>query len=352
MNHSRQNQQQQNQQNQQSQQHQQNQQQYSEQFLQSLLQSYLMQQQTQQHVLQQSAHQATKTVSSPNIPGMPTLVTPAPGTSYPNTIHLQQQQGGQPVVSAPPTSPVTPLPVSLDNQLLDVEGVSVPKRKRPFTRVLAIALVIGLAVAIYFIWQGAPTSLSTSTTGIQNSTASNGSGSGGSVGNVANTANSSGDIQVYVLGAVKTPGVYTLPSTARVVDLIKAAGGPLPKANLVAINMAAKLTDGEEVYVTIIGETPPTYMGGVPSLNGGNNTPISTAGVGGTSGTTGTATGQLININIASASDMMTNLHVSSRTAHAIIDYRTQNCNYTSVDQLLQGVSRSIYDKIRSQCTV
>ena len=351
MNHSRQNQQQQNQQNQQSQQHQQNQQQYSEQFLQSLLQSYLMQQQTQQHVMQQSAHQATKTLSSPNIPGMPTPVTPALGTSYPNTIHLQQ--GEQSVVSAPPTSPVTPVPVSLDNQLLDVEEVSVPKRKRSFTKVLAIALVIGLAVAIYFIWQGAPTSLSTSTPGVQNSTISNASGAGGSVGNVANTGSSSGDIQVYVLGAIKTPGVYTLPSTARVVDLIKAAGGPLPKANLVALNMAAKLTDGEEVYVTMLGETPPTYMGGVPSLNGGNSTPVATGGGGtGTSSTTGTATGQLININTASESDMMTNLHVSSRTAQAIINYRTQNGNYTSVDQLLQVVSRSIYDKIRSQCTV
>ncbi|HCI81068.1 MAG TPA: hypothetical protein DHW02_15425 [Ktedonobacter sp.] len=370
MNHSHQNQQnqsqqglqnQQNSQNQQPQFQQQNPQQYSDQFLQSLLHSYLIQQQTQPQMQQQSVQHVTKMASLPtisNIPGMPTLVTPPSGTSYPNTIQLQQQQRGQPVVPTPPMSPlslpVTPLPpVSLDNQLLDVEGAFVPKRKRSLTKIFAIALVIGLAAAIYFIWQGAPTSLSTSTTGVQNSTVSNGGSSGGSVGNVAGS--SSGDIQVYVLGAIKTPGVYTLSSTARVLDLIKAAGGPLPKANLVALNMAAKLTDGEEVYVTMIGETPPTYMGGVPSLNGGNSTPVAPGGAGGTSGTsstTGTATGQLININTASESDMMTNLHISSRTAQAIINYRTQNGNYTSVDQLLQVVSRSIYDKIRSQCTV
>ena len=355
MNHSRQNQQQQSLQNPQNQQNQQSQQHYSEQFLQSLLHSYLIQQQTQQQVLQQSTHQGTKTASLPTIPTMPTMVMPVHGASYPNVAQSQQQQAGQPSVSLPVT-PLPALPTSPDNQLLDDGETSVPQRKRSFTKIFAIMLVIGLAAAIYFIWQVAPTSLSASTTGVQNSTVSNVGGTGGSTGN---TGSASGDIQVYVLGAVKTPGVYTLSSTARVVDLIKAAGGPLPKANLVALNMAAKLTDGEEVYVTMLGETPPTYMGGVPGLNGGNSTPVATAGVGGTGGTgtsggatTGTATGQMININTASASDMMTNLHVSSRTAQAIIDYRTQNGNYTSVDQLLQVVSRSIYDKVRSQCTV
>ena len=362
MNHSHQNQQQQNLQNQQNQQQYPNQQQLSEQQLQSLLRSYLIQQQT----MQQPPYQSSKTISLP--------MTPVPAMPISN-IPVSQQQTGQsplsplsPVPSMPtmalPVTQLPSLPVIQDNQLLDDEVEPLPQRKRSFTKFFAIALIIGLAVAIYFIWQAAPTTLSASTTGIQNSTM-NGASAGGnasSVGSMGNTGSTSGNIQVYVLGAVKTPGVYTLASTARVVDLIKAAGGPLPKANLVALNMAAKLTDGEEVYVTLLGETPPTYMGGVPSLNGGNSTPVaggtattgSTGGTGGTTTgtTTGTVTGQTININTASASDMMTNLHVSSRTAQAIIDYRTQNGNYTSVTQLLQVVSRSIYDKIRLNCTV
>jgi competence protein ComEA len=332
---------------QQNQPQQQNQQYYLDQQTQALLRSYLVQ---QQQILQQSAHHVTKTPSS-----SPT-VFPISGPPLSN-IATQQQHVVQPVMPVSPTSlPVTPLPalpalpVLQDNQVLDDEAEPVPQRKRSFTKIFAITLVIALAVAIYFIWQPATTSLSTSTTGVQNNTISGVSNAGGS------TGSTTGDIQVYVLGAVKSPGVYTLASTARVVDLIKAAGGPLPKANLVALNMAAKLTDGEEVYVTLVGETPPTYMGGVPSLNGGNSTPVATAGTGGTGGTsgtvTGTATGQMININTASASDMMSNLHVSSKTAQSIIDYRTQNGNYTSVAQLLQVVSRSIYDKVRSQCTV
>ncbi len=45
-------------------------------------------------------------------------------------------------------------------------------------------------------------------------------------------------------------------------------------------------------------------------------------------------------------------LHISAATAQKIIDYRVQHGNYTSVDQLLQVVSRSIYDKIRKLVTV
>lgn len=317
---------------------QQNQHFYLDQQRQALLHSYLVK---QQQILQQPTHSVT------NTPPLPAMVIPTSGPPISNIV-TQQQQVVQPVMPVSPTS-LHAVSMLQDNRIVDDEAEPMPPRKRSFTKIFAIALIIALAVAIYVVWQPATTSLSASTTGVQNSTVSNVSNAGGS------TSSTTGDIQVYVLGAVKTPGVYTLSSTARVVDLIKAAGGPLAKANLVALNMAAKLTDGEEVYVTLVGETPPTYMGGVPSLNGGNSTPVATVGAGGTAvtgGTTGTTTGQIININTASATDMMSNLHVSSKTAQAIIDYRTQNGNYTSVTQLLQVVSRSIYDKVRSQCTV
>jgi len=137
------------------------------------------------------------------------------------------------------------------------------------------------------------------------------------------------------VGAVKHPGVYTLPVDARVYQLLQAAGGPLPNANLVALNMAAKLNDGQEVYVPVIGETPPV-TGGVPGPDTG-----STAAGGG-----------LININTASVDQMRQALHVSSKTAQKIIDYRLQHGPYTSVDQLQQVVSRSIYNKIKDLVTV
>ena len=45
-------------------------------------------------------------------------------------------------------------------------------------------------------------------------------------------------------------------------------------------------------------------------------------------------------------------LHISSKTAQKIADYRTQHGNYTSVDQLSQVVSKAIYTKIKDQVTV
>src|SRR5262245_58542967 len=55
---------------------------------------------------------------------------------------------------------------------------------------------------------------------------------------IAPTGAASGGLVVHIAGAVNTPGVYTLPAGARVIDGIKAAGGAAPGADLSAINLA------------------------------------------------------------------------------------------------------------------
>jgi competence protein ComEA len=90
-------------------------------------------------------------------------------------------------------------------------------------------------------------------------------------------------------------------------------------------------------YVAAIGETPPANLGGVPGPG---------------TGASGTDTGQLININTASVDQMRLALHISSKTAQEIVDYRTQHGKYTAVDQLAQVVSKAIYAKIKDQVTV
>ncbi|HEY6541767.1 MAG TPA: ComEA family DNA-binding protein [Ktedonobacteraceae bacterium] len=146
-----------------------------------------------------------------------------------------------------------------------------------------------------------------------------------------------GALHVYVIGSVRHPGVYTLPAGARVYQLLQSAGGALPQADLVSLNLAASLTDGQEVYVLAVGESPPTYLGGVPG-----------PGANGTVTTTSTQSGQIVNLNTATSDEMRSILHVSSVTAQKIISARP----FTSVDQLLQVVSRSIYDKIKNSVTV
>lgn len=61
----------------------------------------------------------------------------------------------------------------------------------------------------------------------------------------------------HAAGAVVHPGIYPLPVGARVADLLTAAGGPTADADLDAINLAAKISDGERVYVPRKGEVAP-----------------------------------------------------------------------------------------------
>jgi competence protein ComEA len=54
---------------------------------------------------------------------------------------------------------------------------------------------------------------------------------------------------VHVAGAVRRPGVYEIGAGARVVEVIKEAGGPTRRADLAALNLAATLEDGQQVLV-------------------------------------------------------------------------------------------------------
>lgn len=134
-----------------------------------------------------------------------------------------------------------------------------------------------------------------------------------------------GTLEAYIVGAVLHPGVYRMPNGARIQDLLAAAGGARVGADLVRVNQAAFLFDGEEVYVPLIGEPFPTDVGGII----------------------------LVNINVASAETMHLQLGVSLKTADAIVAYRETHGSFTAINQLLLvPISRAIYDRIKSMVTV
>lgn len=133
----------------------------------------------------------------------------------------------------------------------------------------------------------------------------------------------SGSIAGYILGAVVTPGVYTLQSGARVGDLVQAAGGLLADADAARVNLAAKVADGQEVYVPRVGEIVPADVQG------------------------------LVNINSASADDLHNALGISLTIARRIVAYRAAHGPFTAVSQLLLvPISRSTYDRIKYLVTV
>lgn len=260
-----------------------------------------------------------------------------------------------PVVAEIPSIPTTPeIPGTTEMQEgvnqaeADLSGAALPslvvpasrRGKKLFLRGAAVLLGILLLLALYLTWHAA-TPLAASPTITQPVYSSPGGAPRSSlVGTPTSAVSSDGPIQVYITGAIRRSGVYTLPANARVYQLIQAAGGVLPNADLVSLNLAAGLTDGQEIYVLSVGETPPASVGN-PSTIGDN-----------TGGTPSGAIGLPVNINTATEAEMKLALHVSSVTAQKIIAYRTQHGRYTSVDQLLQVVSKSIYDRIKNKVTV
>ena len=133
----------------------------------------------------------------------------------------------------------------------------------------------------------------------------------------------SATIQAYVLGAVRQPGVYALPDGSRVHNLIQAAGGAMPGADLTRVNLAAVVSDGQSVYVPVAGEQVPLEIGGK------------------------------VDVNTASAQDLHHALGLSLTIAGKIVTYRTAHGNFTAVSQLLLvPISRATYDKIKDLVTV
>ncbi|HEX8237968.1 MAG TPA: helix-hairpin-helix domain-containing protein [Abditibacteriaceae bacterium] len=61
-------------------------------------------------------------------------------------------------------------------------------------------------------------------------------------------------LRVHVAGAVRRPGVQSLPASARVMDAIMSAGGAVTQSDVQRLNLAAHLQDGQQIIVPRSGE--------------------------------------------------------------------------------------------------
>jgi competence protein ComEA len=123
-------------------------------------------------------------------------------------------------------------------------------------------------------------------------------------------------IHVHVVGAVRTPGVYQLPQGAIVQDALAAAGGPEEEANLAAINLAAGLSDSQQVYVPLAGETPQVVQRqGPASLPPGDS---------------------ILNVNTATAPELERLPGIGPSLAQAILEYREGHGPFQRVEDLLE----------------
>jgi competence protein ComEA len=141
-------------------------------------------------------------------------------------------------------------------------------------------------------------------------------------------------LHVYVTGAVNTPlQVHELPMDATLQDAINAAGGLAPNANVANLNLARILEDNEHVHVPRVADATPTP--GSPTPAPDNPTPQ--------------PSGDKINVNTATATELDTLPGIGPSTAQAIIAHREQHGPFQSVDDLLavRGIGEKKLDAIR-----
>lgn len=144
------------------------------------------------------------------------------------------------------------------------------------------------------------------------------------------------EMYVDVDGAVASPGVYRLKDGARVSQAIDAAGGLTAEADVTGLNRAAKVTDGQKIYVPTVGEQQAALAAG-----GAEGGAAAVSGAGASSG--------LVNINTASAAELQTLSGIGPSMAQSIIDERTQNGAFASVDDLMRvsGIGEKKLAKIK-----
>ncbi|MBS7013904.1 MAG: ComEA family DNA-binding protein [Veillonella sp.] len=130
----------------------------------------------------------------------------------------------------------------------------------------------------------------------------------------------------YITGAVVSPGLYELESSATVGDIVKLAGGLLPYADVESINMAKPVVAGDHIHVIF------NFHGNPEVLLRGNK----------------------ININTATAKELDALPGIGPAMAKRIEEYRSQKGPFTSVEGIkgVKGIGDGVFKKIKDKITI
>jgi competence protein ComEA len=141
-------------------------------------------------------------------------------------------------------------------------------------------------------------------------------------------------VVVHVAGEVKSPGVYRLKKGSRLFAAIKAAGGETTNANLNLLNLAAKLVDGQKIYV------PPKVSSANPASGNTGGMPD--------------APSSKLNLNTATQAELENISGIGPVTAKRIIEYREEHGGFRSVAELdeIEGIGPKKLARLKKELAV
>ena len=154
----------------------------------------------------------------------------------------------------------------------------------------------------------------------------------GAVEIVLPTSTPPSDVRVYVTGAVNQPGVHQVYEGARLADAVEAAGGAASDADLVAVNLAARVADEDHWHIPSLGETLPASNATQPTVSAQDS--------GG---------GTKLDINSASAAALETLPQIGEVRAGDIVAHREANGPFDTIDDLIEvrGIGPRTLETIR-----
>lgn len=152
-------------------------------------------------------------------------------------------------------------------------------------------------------------------------------------------------LYVYLCGCVQKAGVYIVPEGSRLTEVLKLAGGFSDNAAKEYHNLARKVLDEERIYVPSEEEVSMLTMEQKIAGNQGNTSSSETAA---------SPEKNLINLNTADASALMTLPGIGQAKAEAMIEYRTKVGLFSTTEEVMNisGIGEAMFEKIKDYITI
>jgi competence protein ComEA len=149
------------------------------------------------------------------------------------------------------------------------------------------------------------------------------------------------NITIFVTGAVKDPGIYSLPYNSRAVEAVEAAGGMLANADYTTINLAARVKDGDKLLIPYEATPVPERMEVIPSEISTVSRPTPSPE-------------RPLNINTALVDELDLLPGIGPSKASAIVAYREKHGDFKRKEDIqnVSGIGPAIFEQIKELITI